>query len=562
MRVPGNGIVLAYFFYLVPEMKNYLTNPGLLKKTITILFFGACFVFFAFFYQHHLYFIEQLQLFRFSSDYFAAYFQKPSSVSCLLGDFLTQFYYLKTGGAVIITACLWLLYYLVNWFFSTVFSWKYAGYAALLFTAVVAILHFSLVYPLAATLSLIIALGVYRVYASVNRFKIRLISGILLIPILYALTGWGVYVFGLAAVCFEYSNNQIRSLLKGAYGFVLLMLVVISPVCMRSYYHLTTGQARLYPVSEFSKPVPNFLFETLFSLDYEWHAGRPERTIKLAQKAEANNRYITYYYNLASAATNRLPENLLSFYQNGILGMFIPFNEETNYINLIFGNEVYYFTGDINAAQYYALMANTFSPRCESARMICRLAETNIINGQYAAAEKYLNLLKQTLFYSKWARDREPYLYNEELNQKTPWISVKRAQMPTTDQIKANPNDFVSTLYHLLHDRPDNQAALTYLLNVCLLYKDINSFYDALTTFRYDQPKGYMPPIYQEALMVYYDIHKDLQLNASILISDDVVRKFLTFNERFRQYNGYKNALAREFGQTYWFYLNYAVLPN
>lgn len=543
-------------------MKHFLNQPGLLKKNIVILFFGGCFVFFAFFYQYHLYFIEQLQLFRFSNDYIKSYFQKPASLACLLGDFLTQFYYLKAGGSLIITFTLLLFWYLLHWFFSHVFSWKYAYLAALLITALVTGFHMSIVYPLSATIALIIALLAFRLYTLLTGIRIRLITGLALIPVIYLAAGWGVYLFLATVICFEFRNNQGKSLVNWGYILILLSIIIFFPASIRSQYLLTGRQARLYPVPELTKPAPNFLFELMFSLDYEWHSGHPEKTIKLARKSDMNNPFITYYYNLASAAMNKLPDNLLSFYQDGLSGMFIPFNEETNFISLIFGNEVHYFIGDINASQYYALMANTFSPRCESSRMIRRLVETNIINGEYEAAEKYVKMLKKTLFHRRWARNREPYLFNEELCRKTPWIAGKRAQMPVTDKIKPNPNDFVGTLYHQLNDHPDNQAALEYLLNLCLLYKDIDSFYQVLTNYQYHQTGLFLHRIYQEALIVYNDMNQGKMAGKNFAISDEVIRKFMKFKESFNQSNGYKNALVRSFGDTYWFYLSYAVVPQ
>ncbi len=545
-------------------MNKYPVFNSGFRKILTTLYFGGCFIFFAFFYNYHSYYIEQMQFFRVSGDYIAGYFHKPASLSCLIGDFLTQFYFLKAGGAIIITGCLLLLWYLIDRGFSRIFSWKYSYLLSLLVTALVTGLHFTIVYPLAATISLIIALAAFRFYTSLKSLTYRIIGGVILIPVLYMATGFAVYLFLLVVLLYEHKIKQIKGWLEWAYRFILIMIVLIIPFSMRTLYYLTTSQAYKYPITELSMPIPNFIFESLFSLDCEWYFNHPEKTIAFARKAPIKTRYVIYYYNLASAAINKLPENLLSFNQIGLDGMFIPINEneETNYLNLLFGNEVYYFIGDINASQHYVLMANTFSPKCESSRMIRRMVETNIINGEYAAAGKYIKMLNQTLFYRRWAHKMEKYLFNDELCNKTPWVASKRAQMPVTDHIKSNPNSFINSLYNLLDDHPDNQAALNYLLNICLLYKDIDSFYKVLTTYRYKYTGLYLPKLYQEALIVYFGTHKDDKSFKNYLFSDKAMRQSRLFQERYYQSHGDANALIQNFGSTYWFYLSFAVLPK
>lgn len=50
----------------------------------------------------------------------------------------------------------------------------------------------------------------------------------------------------------------------------------------------------------------------------------------------------------------------------------------------------------------------------KSGRWMSRIAECQMINGRYDAAEKYLNILSHSLFYRKWAEDQRQYLRDEE----------------------------------------------------------------------------------------------------------------------------------------------------
>ena len=72
----------------------------------TGLFFAAVFIFFAFFYNHHLHFEEETQLFLLTGDYFRSKITLPGGFSGYAGGFLTQFYYWSLAGPLIIATFL------------------------------------------------------------------------------------------------------------------------------------------------------------------------------------------------------------------------------------------------------------------------------------------------------------------------------------------------------------------------------------------------------------------------------------------------------------------------
>ena len=175
----------------------------LVRELVIITCITTCFIFFAFFYQYHLYFIEQMQLFRLGWYYIINYFNKPASIACLLGDFLTQFYFIKFAGAVILTACFLLLWYLFNRSIYRVASWKCSYLLALPLTVVAIMFHLDFLYPLAATISLIIALIVFLFYSSITANRKRIIAGIVIVPLLYIIAGYAIYVFVVFALLHE-----------------------------------------------------------------------------------------------------------------------------------------------------------------------------------------------------------------------------------------------------------------------------------------------------------------------------------------------------------------------
>jgi hypothetical protein len=75
-----------------------MTKKEVLIKAGSVMMFAIlCIAFFQFFYPYHLFIKEQLQLFLFTSEYFISYLSKPASLASYLGDFFTQFFYLRCG---------------------------------------------------------------------------------------------------------------------------------------------------------------------------------------------------------------------------------------------------------------------------------------------------------------------------------------------------------------------------------------------------------------------------------------------------------------------------------
>ena len=91
------------------KQKTSQSNFGI--YSLYVLGAIACFAFFQFCYPYHLFYQEQNQLFLMSWDYITTYLDKPGWLACLAGDFLTQFYYFRYAGPIILTLCILLTGY-------------------------------------------------------------------------------------------------------------------------------------------------------------------------------------------------------------------------------------------------------------------------------------------------------------------------------------------------------------------------------------------------------------------------------------------------------------------
>ena len=85
-------------------MNRFLSTHS--RTIFTCLFGMAAILFFGYFCQYHLMYIEGMQLFLYTGEYFQETLIHPGGVADLFARFLTQFYHLPLVGGVIIALLL------------------------------------------------------------------------------------------------------------------------------------------------------------------------------------------------------------------------------------------------------------------------------------------------------------------------------------------------------------------------------------------------------------------------------------------------------------------------
>ena len=100
-------------------------------------------------------------------------------------------------------------------------------------------------------------------------------------------------------------------------------------------------------------------------------------------------------------------------------------------------DEVYFHLGLVNMSQRATFEAMESIPNHnKSGRALKRLAETSIITRQYALAQKYLDVLEESIFYRKWAIKMRPLAENPELIQQYPhYQRLQEAYDKTQDAV-------------------------------------------------------------------------------------------------------------------------------
>lgn len=527
---------------------------------------------------YHLAVKEQLDYFLLDRTFAMSYFSRPSVLSELAGGWLTQFYILAGFAPAVQT----LLSVLV-WLGMSRFLKKEGVSSPYLIALAPALLDGALScvseYPVSMSIGSVIA--VWTAVASRN-CKGGLSKAVEYLALILAYPLIGSRVFLLLTLLLYRRRRDY------GFGICLVVSVITEIFLLRNVYMLTASQAFVYPV------VPGYYFRhtTLIFivelgsalaiagglLKVKWlrsalgifcvsltlaifcHTVRPKeewdirisslayygKWDKVREMGKANPyRSVTgsYYHNVSSSRNGTLPDDVLEVYQPLWKGLFLSINENSGYRRVFDSVEALMVCGDFAQAQHSALLGMTFAPRQRSSRMLRRLCEIAMANGDFAAAKKYAEMLRRTALHSGWASS---VLSMIESGEHSP---VRES----AEDILFSANDWFASLRNLAET---NDAALDRLLCLDLLVKDITSFREDYDTY-YKLRHSSAPALYQQALMMTFDENASSSEQLSEYgISSDVYRMCLDFISR--QESGEILTPDSVFGKTYWYYYYFA----
>ena len=584
------------------------------------IFFAGIFAFFSFFYNSHLHFEEQFQLFLLTGDSFTAKMGYPGGFSGWTGGFLTQFYYLSMAGPLIIAGLLFALQQIMRWILSKVNSSPVLFPVSFIPSMLAGMILCNEFYPLSAITGFLLAMLAGLVYIRINSDRTRFLSGLILIPLTYWLAGGSFISLLLLILMYELLlylrsrkktdsvNAAVRSYnLRGWYLITYILIAAGIPLLVRQflilqplmmtfmsefYYNIVTtiptaalvlfilppilmllvhfvllkekyfNSALAFQIAAFavlcwlgSKSFANFEAEEIMTYDYMVRNERWNDVLKYADRNPPRNYLSLAMLNLSLAKTEHMGNSMFSYDQHGINGLFLPFKRE--YVTAIMGNEILYHLGLTNAAQEYAFESmETIPSMGKSARVIKRLAETNLINGQYKVSEKYLKLLEKTIFYRKWAKNAMTVLNNEEKINNDPDWGEKRKFIVKNDYFFHIKN-IEAVLNRMVKEHPDNKMAFEYLMAFYMVNKDMRNFINLIPVM---EKMGYskVPVSYQEAIMYIIGLNnEDPMTNSPAYVSQDTKLRMKAYADIYTKFPDARARLEKKFAGTYWFYLHF-----
>ena len=445
----------------------------------TILFGTAVLLFFGLAYPHHLHYQEQFQLFLFDGGYVWDVIRHPGGVADLLGRFSTQFFLYAWVGGLIIALLLSAIQLLtlrlfygqcsmfnVQWLYGLSFIPSFLLWLFLLDEN-------ALTGGLWAVLLTLLALWLF---VTLPGGWVRRIVVLITLPVLYWMVGpdWN------GSHYHRYPTVTPVLLYAAWLSAVLLPLLVRILVVRVLHRPAVNGQWSMINVLSFLLVSvimgtlvwknANFKAEKVMQYDFMARHQQWNRILEAIHKEKPNNQIGVTVQNLALAMHGMLLDQMFEYNQNGILGLLPDVQEDAT--SPLPTAEAFYQLGMVNVAQRTVFEAQeAILDFQKSGRCYKRLAQTNLINGDYEVARKYLTALQKTLFYREWANETLPLLGDEEAIARHPEYGRLRRWAYKEDYYFS---DHVTSemLRDLYLGSTDNQMAYQYLLAYYMLTGD------------------------------------------------------------------------------------------
>lgn len=571
---------------------------------LSLLMMIAAFAFFEFAYPYHIHYQEQLQMFRFGPDYFREAVSIPGGLADWCSAFLTEFFYYAPLGAMIIALLLGRIQ-LLTWL--NMERKSFASYPLSFLPAVALFLFFFDENALlSAPIAISIALALALLLGLIKDVRLRMAAMLILVPVSYMALGSIGIVTPVIVLAVAFRKKELTTSKCLTMSAAVLVLALASLFIARGvfsyplkrlafgihyhrYHHaipvlvwLSAALAVLavvasssldkFALAKYSRPAKCFyafaalivLFsaapaplladmqkELLFKYDFLVRMGQWNKILHTADKHVPSSPIEVECVNLALSKTGHMASDQFRFFQNGPAGLLPEFTRD--HFSPIPTAEVYYNLGMINTAQTFFFEAQEGIPDFQkSSRLTKSLAKTNLINGDYEVARKYVAALKQTLFYRSWAKETEKLLDNPDAILDVPEYAWMRSARIKDHNFMFSQEEMDSMLGLLFVENSENVMASEYLLSWSLLQKDLQRFFDCHKLLS----KGYDARHYQEAIVLYWALTHDGPEGMPAFITNSVVSRFSQF---ISAYQAKKDSafMEKNFGDTYWFYYYY-----
>ena len=489
----------------------------------TLLFGVSALLFFGLAYPHHLHYQEQYQLFLFDSSYIWDVIALPGGVADLLGRFSTQFFLYAWVGATIIAILLSVIQLLTlglaNW--GRFYGLSYVPAFLLWIFLLDENALLGGVWAVVLTLSASLAID-----KMADGWTRRILTA-MLIHLLFWIAGPVSIVFCIL---------QIRRANHFIWNIATMLLFVLMPLVLAHclpvldgslwrgiHYHryptviptmlwmavlalvILLGVQGVKGVKDectcrYKSHTPNDILLTFASfavvavvmavmvwknsnfkaektMKYDFMACHQQwnRILNTIDEEKPNNQIGVTVQNLALAKQGTLLNKMFEYNQNGMLGLLPDVQRDAT--SPMPTAEAYYHLGLTNIAQRTVFEAQeAILDFQKSARCFKRLAQTNLINGDYEVARKYLMILKKTLFYSDWANETITLLGNEKAIANHPEYGTLRTFAIKNDFLFSD-NATPEILERLYLSNKKNKLAYQYMMASFILTGDRESFY-------------------------------------------------------------------------------------
>lgn len=511
-----------------------------IKYIFSILLFVAVMLWWTGSYLGTISYHEELQMFLCTGDYFSERLSLPGGMADYVSEFLISFFFYAQIGAGIIAALV-VMAQLLSWFLIRRHSKSSLGFALSFIPAM-------LVWAVLGNPDILVSLpvAIIGVLALCCVAKPRVWLMAILLPVTYWL--FGTMFYGMAIYFTIWAITEKRWATSITVVVLTIAIMVLSSLWLNyplyrvlvglNYYRFPTTLpyimvvpmlvASLLPfVAQAVAKTATFLsgksmkvlvpavvicvlpcyllvrnmyvkeVHDVLEYDYLVRTTQWNKVLLKAGKKSPDTPNTVVCLNLALQQTGRLPYAQFNYFQNGSEGLLQSC--ERDFVSPVPTAEAMLRLGMVNAAQQYYFEAQEAIPNFrKSGRLTRRLAETNLINGQYEVARKYLKMLQHTICYADWATKTEALLGNEKaINEHPVYGEARKCQY--TDDFLFSDKEMDMMLGLLLVKNPKNKMAYEYLMSYIILNRKLEHFYDY---FQLGKDLGYKEPP-----TIYQDVH-------------------------------------------------------
>lgn len=492
----------------------------------TLLFGVSALLFFGLAYPHHLHYQEQYQLFLFDSSYMWDIIALPGGVADLLGRFSTQFFLYAWVGATIIAILLSVIQLLTlglaNWgrfyglsYVPAFLLWIFLldenallggvwavvltlsaslaidkmadGWTRRILTAMLIPFLFWIAGPVSIVFCILQIRRANHFIWNIATMLIFVLTPLVLAHCLLVLDGslWrGIHYYRYPTVIPTMLWMAVLALviLLGVQGVQGVKGVKDECICRYKSHTpndilLTFASFAVVAVVMAVMVWKNSNFKAEKTMKYDFMACHQQwnRILNTIDEEKPNNQIGVTVQNLALAKQGTLLNKMFEYNQNGMLGLLPDVQRDAT--SPMPTAEAYYHLGLTNIAQRTVFEAQeAILDFQKSARCFKRLAQTNLINGDYEVARKYLMILKKTLFYSDWANETITLLGNEKAIANHPEYGTLRTFAIKNDFLFSD-NATPEILERLYLSNKKNKLAYQYMMASFILTGDRESFY-------------------------------------------------------------------------------------
>ncbi len=190
------------------------------------------------------------------------------------------------------------------------------------------------------------------------------------------------------------------------------------------------------------------------------------------------------------------------------------------------------------------------------------LTKCSIIEGEFDAAKKYIEKLKQTTFYKGWAEEYERYIHNHDLIAKNEEFSSIKPLMGFEDLLDSDGGLCEMYIINYFANSTNKDPEFSdVILAYTLVDKNIQLFWPRFFNYAMLHKGTPMPIHYQEAAYLYGHLEHEVDISGMPFDQEKVVQRFGAFQQMTNQLVAQKyteaqmaEAMRAQYGDTFWYF--------